>query len=464
MKNCDLLVKNAYIVTMDEERRLISDGVLAVCGDTVSEIGERELADQYTADEVIDAQGMFLFPGFISTHTHSFQMLTRGLGRDKTLFDWLDSSVRYCMHSQTDETMYQSALCCAMESMRSGMTTTLDYEYAHPKQGGFADSVIAAFRKSGIRTVYGRGHADMSGFAPEIYCDYVDTEEDFLDDVRRLAKLYPDDDMMGIAMAPGLIFDDTPDCFREMRKVADEYNVLITMHMNETVDDNAYAQEVLGMNVVPWLESIGFLGPDYIAVHCVNLTDEDIAIMKQYDVKVSHCPNSNMILASGIAPVARLLEEGITVSLGVDGASSNDTQNMLSEIRMATMLQKAATRNPEVVPAGQALELGTLGGARALGMEKKIGSIEEGKKADFILFDMNKLNTNPVHDPIAALVYNGEPENIHTVVINGKVQIRDHEFVNLDEEKIKADMQQISRDMVRRSNVVVKEWNQVIDL
>ena len=171
-----------------------------------------------------------------------------------------------------------------------------------------------------------------------------------------------------------------------------------------------------------------------------------------------------MILASGIAPVARMLEEGLTVSLGVDGASSNDTQNMLNEMRMATMLQKAVTRNPKVVPAGQALELATLGGARALGMDRLIGSLETGKKADMFFFDTNKLNTNPTHDPITALVYNAEPENIHTVIVDGRVRIRGHEFVDLDEEKIKADAQRISRNLVRQSRLEVREWNQIIDL
>ena len=464
MKACDLLITNGCLITMDPERRIISDGMIAVKDGVIEALGRREDIAEYEAAETIDAGGMFIFPGMVSTHTHSFQMLTRGLGRDLTLFDWLDSSVRYCMHNHTEETIYQSALICAMESLRSGMTTTLDYEYAHPRRGGFSDVAISAFRKAGIRCVFGRGHGDMSGFAPEIACDYVDTEQYFLDDSRRLAKLYPHDDMMRIAMAPGLIFDQTPDGVREMRKIADEYGIMITMHMLETPDDNAFSREKYGMNVTPWLEKLGFLGPDYLAVHCVDMNDDDFALFKQYDIKVCHCPNSNMILASGIAPVARMLEEGLTVSLGVDGASSNDTQNMLNEMRMATMLQKAVTRNPKVVPAGQALELATLGGARALGMDRLIGSLETGKKADMFFFDTNKLNTNPTHDPITALVYNAEPENIHTVIVDGRVRIRGHEFVDLDEEKIKADAQRISRNLVRQSRLEVREWNQVIDL
>ena len=462
MKKCSLLIKNAFVITMDGARRLIHNGVIAVDGEKIAAVGGAEVLQEYTANETVDAGGKIAFPGLVSTHTHSFQMLTRGLGRDKTLFDWLDSSVRRALRKYSDEYCYYAALASGMECMRTGTTTSLDFMYCQTQPGGFSDATIRGFRDAGIRTVYGRARTDSSGFPEAFRCNYVDTEQDFFDDIHRLAKTYAGDDMTRIALAPGIIWDVTEDGFKEIRRVADQYKLPITMHTLETEDDNNFTLSKYGMKLMPYLDKIGLLGPDFIAVHCVDMDDTDFELFRHHGIKVCHCPMANMILASGIAPIKRMVEEGICVSIGVDGASSNDTQNTLDGVRMASLLQKAASRDPEAVPAAKALEIGTLGGAEALGMQDKIGSIEVGKKADFVLFDAARIHTAPTHDPICAIVYNGNASNIDTVVVNGKVQIKNGEFCHLDEKAIVAKVQELGRKLAEEAGLTAQQWGQSI--
>ncbi len=461
MKQADVLIKNAYILSMDQKREIIKNGCIAVQNDRIAEVGKADLAAQYQAKRVIDADGKVVLPGFISTHSHLFQTMLKGLGRDKHLMEWLNSSIRLALHNFDKETIYYAALCGCVEAIHSGTTTILDYMYCHSVPD-LDEQVIKAFEEVGIRGILGRSFVQAEKYPPEIAFSYVETEQDFLDDTVRFVKQYRDHSRISACLAPGIIWDHTDDGFREMRKIANELHIPITLHIVETPDDDAFSMQAYGEKAIPHLEKLGLFGPDFIGVHCVNMTDDDFVIFKEHDVKVSHNPLSNMILASGVPPIARFLEEGFTVSLACDGSASNDTQNMLEGIKMASLMQKVYTRDPEVVPAARALEMATLDGARAIGREKDLGAIEAGMKADIIFFDPHAVFTAPVHDPVTAIVYASTPASIDSVMVDGQMVMEHGTMAFVDEEKIRAEAEFYAKRLVERSGLGNVQWGQKV--
>jgi len=455
-----LLIKNACIITMDSERRILTQSAIAVNGDTIVAIGKTaEVEARYTAERVIDARGKLIFPGLISTHTHLFQTLLKGLGKDKPLFEWLNSSIRPLLHRYTKEAMYYAALIGLIEAVRTGTTTVTDYQYCHSDKG-FDLPVIEAFEKLGMRGVLSKAHTDVSGFPKEIACLFRETEEDYFRDLEVLCREYAGHPLISMSLAPGIIWDHSREGYRRTREIADKYHIPITMHVVETIDDDEYALKTWNKRTIPFLEECGVLGPDFIAVHSVHLTEEDIRIFKKHQVSVAHCPIPNMLLASGSAPVPRLLEEGITVSLACDGAASNDAQDMLEVLKITALKHKLVSGNAAVVSAAEVLEMATLGGAKALLQEDRIGSLEAGKKADMFIYNPLDCRSIPLHDPVSALVYNSSRANIETSIIGGKV-ILDHGVIpGIDEEAILFRAQEISLDLVQQSGLGSIQWNQ----
>lgn len=457
MNQADILIKNAYLITMNDARDVIPDGCIAVKGDRILAVGTSSLLEQYSAPQVVDAVGKFVFPGMISTHSHLFQTLLKGLGRDKHLLDWLNSSVRVALHNYDEECVYYAALTGCIEAVRSGTTTILDYMYCH-SMPGLDDQVTRAFEEIGIRGVLGRAFTNVAAFPPEIGCSYVETERHFFDDVRRLEKQYRNHSRIGVAMAPGIIWDHTDDGFREMRRTADELHIPITLHLVETPDDDEFSMKVHRERTIPHLEKLGVLGPDFLAVHCVYMMDEDFETFRRHDVKIGHCPVSNMILASGVAPVPRFLEKGLTVSLACDGSASNDSQNMLEVLKSAALLQKVHTLDASAMPASTILEMATLGGARALGMEQDLGGLTPGKKADLLIYQPRSPWSVPLHDPVSALVYASTPENVESVMVDGKWILEKGAVTTVDEEKVLWETQRVAEKLIGRSGLGNSQW------
>ena len=417
MLKADLIVTHACIVTMDPNRRILNDAALAVVGDTIAAIGTSEqILREYESGRVIDATDKALFPGFINTHSHLFQVLLKGLGRDKLLFDWLDSSVRRALYRITPERAKAAALVGCMENLRSGVTTIMDYQYCHGFPG-IDEAVLDAMEETGIRALLGRGFTNVKSLPEDHRPAFVEEEEDYFNEIGRLAKAYRNHSRIGIAIAPGIIWDVSPKAFVRLRELSDQYGLILTMHLNETVDDDQYSQKMFGMDTVPYLEKLGFLGPNFVAVHCVNMQDDDIEILKKYDVKISHNTVSNMILASGVAPVPEFMKAGLKISLGIDGAASSDTQDMLEVIKATALIHKCVRRDASIVNAEEVLEMATLGGAACIGRTHDLGSIEVGKKADFFLFNPKTPKAVPMADPISTLVYSSSEENIDTTVV-----------------------------------------------
>jgi 5-methylthioadenosine/S-adenosylhomocysteine deaminase len=462
VEKVSLLIKNAYLITMDKNRNIFQESGIAINDDKILAIGPtKDLEARFEGEKTIDAKDKFVFPGFVNTHSHLFQVLLKGLGRDKLLYDWLNSSVRRAIKNIDPEAAYYAALVGCIENIRSGCTTILDYQYCHG-QLGIDDAVMKAFEDLGIRGILGRGHTKVSGFPPGCECEIDETEEMFFNDVERLAKKYADHPTIGVAISPAIVWDLSENGYYKVRELANQYKIPIAMHTVETEDDDEYCLKEHGMRLIPYLEKVGLLGPDYIAVHSVQMTPEDIDIFEKYDVKVSHNPVSNMILASGVAPVPEFLERGITVGLATDGAASNDTQDMMEVLKITALIHKLHTRNAAAISASQVLEMATLGGAKCVQMEEKIGSLEVGKQADLIIYNPKTAKSVPAADPVSTLVYSSGENNIETVVVAGKVLMENGSLTCIDEEEALDKLQEIAYKIREKSGLGNHQWGQKI--
>jgi 5-methylthioadenosine/S-adenosylhomocysteine deaminase len=458
MENVSLIIENTCIVSMDAGLSILENHSIAIQDGKILAIEPLESSrKKYTSQKVIDGRDQFVFPGFINTHTHLFQNGLKGLGRDKRLFDWLDSSVRKALPEIHYEDVYASAVAGCIENIRSGVTTVLDYMYAHASEIGLDDAVIQAFEETGIRGILGRAHTKVSNMPKEIICPIDETEDMFFEDIDRLMKKLEGHERITLALAPGIIWDMGEEGYRRVRQYADKYGICITMHVDETSNDDEYSLAKYGVNTLELLDRNGVLGEDFIGVHLVKLDQKSLDLLQKRKVKVSHNPISNMILASGVAPIPELSKRGLDICLATDGAASNDSQNMLEVIKLTAILHKCIECDPTLFPAIEVLKMATINGAKAVGREKEIGSIEVGKRADLFLFNPRNVACVPVADPIASLVYSANPTAIKTVIIEGKVVMENGEICTVDELKAIDHLQETAyrlRERVGLGNIV----------
>ena len=435
-----LLVRHALIlVTMDEARREIPDGALFVRDNVIEAVGPtRDLPSQ--ADEVIDLSGHVVLPGLVNTHHHMYQSLTRviGDGQNKELFGWLRSL--YPIWARlTGEAVYVSAKLAAAELILSGCTTSSDHLYIFPNDVTLDDE-IRGVQETGLRFHATRGSMSVGeskgGLPPD---SVVEREDDILADSQRVIEIYHDNRryaMLRIALAPCSPFSVSRDLMRASAELARSYpGVRLHTHLAETQPDVAYSLQMFGLKPGEYAEDVGWIGEDVWHAHCVHLTDEALDRFARTGTGVAHCPASNARLASGIARVREMLRRGVPVGLGVDGSASNDSGHLLNEARMALLMQRALTQNPEVMTARQALELATLGGARVLGRDD-IGALKPGMAADFVAYDLRQLPfAGAWHDPVAALLF-CTSVNVSLSVINGRVVVRDGRLTTLELEPL----------------------------
>lgn len=435
-----LLIKHALVlVTMDEARREIPDGGLFVRDNVIERVGPtRDLPSQ--ADEVIDLSGHVVLPGLVNTHHHMYQSLTRVIvdGQNKELFGWLRSL--YPIWARlTGEAVYVSAKLAAAELILSGCTTSSDHLYIFPNDVTLDDE-IRGVQETGLRFHATRGSMSVGeskgGLPPD---RVVEREDDILADSQRVIETYHDNSryaMLRIALAPCSPFSVSRDLMRASAELARSYpGVRLHTHLAETGPDVAYSVQMFGLKPGEYAEDVGWVGQDVWHAHCVHLTDEALDRFGQTGTGVAHCPASNARLASGIARVREMLRRGVPVGLGVDGSASNDSGHLLNEARMALLMQRALTQDPEVMTARQALELATLGGARVLGRDD-IGALKPGMAADFVAYDLRQLPfAGAWHDPVAALLF-CTSVNVSLSVINGRVIVRDGRLTTLEIEPL----------------------------
>lgn len=432
-----LLVKNSHtLVTMDEDRREIAGGGLFVRNEAIAQIGTTDELPT-TADEVLDLQGRHVvLPGLVNTHHHFFQTLTRAVpaAQNCDLFGWLQAL--YPIWSKlTSEGIYASTQMAAAELMLSGCTTASDHLYLFPNDCTLDDEIRAA-QDIGLRFHASRGSMSVGesegGLPPDAL---VEKEADILKDSQRLIETYHDSDrhsMMRLVLAPCSPFSVSPDLMRESANMARIYRgVRLHTHLAENISDVEYSQATFGMSPGNYAESVGWLGEDVWHAHCVRLSDDAIGKFARTGTGVAHCPCSNLRLASGIAPVRKMLDAGVPVGLGVDGAASNDASNLLQEARTAFLMARVRESSAAAMTAREALEVATRGGARVLGRDD-IGHLAPGMSADFITFNIDTpALVGSHHDVVAALIFCQLP-SVDYSFINGKKVVDQGRLVTVD--------------------------------
>jgi len=434
----DLLVLGGTIVTMDQTRRLIDNGGLAISKGRIVAVGTRaEIERAYTARERVNAEGKVLTPGLINGHTHIPMVLFRGLADDLDLQEWL---TKYIFPAEaknvTEEFVRVGARLGLAEMIRGGTTTYCDMYY-------FEDAIADETAKAGVRGVLGETVIDFPVADNKTY-------DEGLSYVERFVAHWKGNDLIVPAIAPHAPYTVNEEHLKAARAFSDRTGAPIVIHIAETkreVDDMVKAK---GASPVAYLDRIGFLNNRVIAAHMVWPQGSDIAILQRRGVGVVHNPQSNMKLAAGVAPVPRMLKEGVLLGLGTDGAASNNDLNMWEEMDTVAKLHKVFTGDPKVISAQQAFEFATIRGAEALHLEKEIGSLEVGKRADILIIDRDTLNQIPVYNIYSDLVYATKAADVETVIVNGRILMRDRRLLTLDETSVK-NAARAFRDKIMRS-------------
>ncbi len=435
MESVDLLVTHGLIVTQDDERRLISDGAVAIRGDRIVDIGPTaDLTARYITADTLDVGGDAVFPGLINTHIHLFQTGVKGLGEDMPVQDWVEVVTAPTAIHINPEEMYLFCLTGCLEQIHCGVTTLVDMSYA-AHSFTLHEANIKAMTDSGLRSRYSSIISDFGveyGVLPEL----IKPIEQFLAEYDRLLNQYPTDDRMGIWLAIGAPWTVTDRGMKAARDFVNRAGIPIVMHINENEVDNDLSQQRHGQNIVPYLADTGFLGPDLLAIHCVVTDDTDLELFVRHGVNVSYNPVSNMYLGSGIAPIMKMAAAGVTLCMGTDGAGSNNSQDMIESLKIGALLQKVAAKNAAVVDAQTVLDWATREAARMMRLERDIGSLEVGKKADLFVLSLNSAKIVPAHDPVATLVYSAGEENVTATIANGQILMKDRAVLNFDEADI----------------------------
>jgi len=417
----DWIYSARYVVSMDARHRLIEDGAVAIRGERIAGVGTRaEIDRQFQAAHRLDRPNALIMPGLVNTHTHAAMSLLRGIADDMKLQDWLQKFIfpAEAKNVTPDFVLWGTRLAC-LEMMLSGTTTFVDMYY-------FEDRVAQAAKEAGLRGVL--GETILKFKSPDSA-----TPKDALQLTEKFIKQYQGDPLIVPAPAPHAIYTNDDADLRAARQLADKYGVPLLIHLSETKTENDDALRVRGMTPARLLDSLGVLDGPTIAAHGVWLDDGDIKILKSHGTGVAHCPSSNMKLASGVAPVVKLLSSGITVGLGTDGpAGSNNDFDMLEEMNLAANLQKVATGDPTVLPAEQALAMATIEGARVAGLGKETGSIETGKRADLITLRLDRAHAVPLYNVYSQIVYALKGSDVEDVAVNGRPVVRDGRPLTLD--------------------------------
>ncbi len=388
---------------------------------------------EFTADKVISGKDKLATPGFVNAHTHVSMTLLRSYADDMQLMDWLENKIWPIEAKMKKEDIYWGAMLGIAEMLKGGTTAFADMY-------GDMEQVAQACIDTDIRAVLSRG---MIGVAPNGMQALEENKELFRDFNNA------NDGKITVMFGPHAPYTCPPDFLRKVIAASEEYNAEIHIHLAETKGEVENCLKEYGKTPIALMEEVGILNRGVLAAHCVHVTDEDIAIMKKHNVRVAHNPGSNMKLASGVAPVPKMLAAGLCVGLGTDGASSNNNLDMLEEINLATLLHKVHNLDPLAVPAFKGVQMGTQYGAEAVGI-KNAGLIKEGYKADIVLFDLNEPQCCPRHDLISLLAYSMNSSMVDTVLVDGKVLVENKQFTTIDEEKIKYEANRCTKNLLNR--------------
>jgi 5-methylthioadenosine/S-adenosylhomocysteine deaminase len=422
-----LLIRNATIVTMDDARAIVNGSVLIHDG-RIGRVGDVGVV---RADKVIDAGGGYVLPGFIQTHVHLCQTLFRGYADDLALMDWLKQRIWPMEAAHTPASLAAAARLAAAELLLGGTTTVLTMETVHD-----TDAVFEALEPIGLRGVVGKCMMDADTAVPSRLLEQTAAS---IDESLALAARWHGraNGRLRAAFAPRFAVSCSRELLEQVGVLSGERGLLVHTHASENSDEIALVRSRTGRQNVAYLDSVGLASPRLCLAHCVWVDDDEQRLLAERQVKVLHCPGSNLKLASGIAPVTDMRARGISVSLGADGAACNNQLNMFAEMRLAAGLQ-AITKGPRALTAIEVLTMATREGARALGMDAEIGSIEVGKQADLIVIDRDRPHLATAPDPISAIVYAARPSDVRTTIVGGEVIVDNFQLTRADATEIAA--------------------------
>ena len=437
MEKAGFILKAQYVLTMDEAASalgdetedgpmLIEDGAVAVRGDKIIDVGPAaEIEKKYEADAVIGGSGQLkaLLPGFVNTHTHAPMVYLRGIADDLPLREWLEKHIWPIESKWLGPGFVSDAteLAC-LEMLKGGITTYSDMYY-------YGNHAAPAAKKIGMRAVIGAGILDFPTIAAK-------NREEYFEQAEELVAGFLNDELITPSIAPHALYTCGPEGQKRAAQMAEKYDIPVQLHLSETKWETEEIEKLYGQRPVKFLDSLGALSHRVIAAHCIWLDGEEIEIMAKRHTGVSHCVESNLKLVSGFSPVARMINAGVKVTFGTDGAASNNDLNLFGEMGTASKLHKTLSGDPAALDARTTVKMATIWGAEALGLGGKTGSIRKGKAADLIMLDLDKPHLTPVYNIFSHIVYAARPSDVETVMVNGRLVVKDGELVTADEKEV----------------------------
>lgn len=420
-KKADYIVRAEYLLPMSEGLPVIEDGAVAISGSKILDVGSFDnIKSLYDTDNIIGGKGRAVIPGLVNTHTHAAMVYFRGLADDLPLKDWLEGHIwpaesRWLSH----DFVYNATRLACLEMLKAGVTLYNDMYF-------FGDAVASATKDLGMRAVIGVGILDFPTVAAKTTDEYFEKAISFIEN-------WKNDYLIRPALAPHALYTCSTETLLRARELSDKYNVSLHIHLSETEWEVNEIEGKYGKLPASYLDSIGFINKNVLAAHCVWLKDEEIETLVRNNVSVSHCIESNLKLASGIAPVTSMLKAGVKVTFGTDGAASNNDLDILSEASTAAKLHKAISKDPTALNSKTALLMATRWGAEALGLGDIIGTLESGKEADMVILNLEKPHLIPLYDIYSHIIYSARASDVETVIIGGRIVLNDGLLKSQDE-------------------------------
>jgi cytosine/adenosine deaminase-related metal-dependent hydrolase len=454
-KPSSLLIEDAIIVTMDPRRRVVEGGSILIEGGRIAEIRGPGAGRPEKAEQRISAKGMAVLPGLVDTHLHLAQSLLRGCADDLSLVEWLRQRVWPIQGCFTKEDGRVSAELSMLEMLRSGTTSFVGVDVV--SRYGF-DGIARSVVKAGMRGALAKTIMDSPGYGRKgsmMPAGLVEEKEACIREAKLMVKKWNGirEGLVRTWLAPRSLGGCSRELYEEVAELAEEQKTRVTMHLAEVKEDVRYAKQNFGLTPFEFIEKVGLARPGSLFAHMVWLTDNDVRKVAKTRANVAHCPSSNLKLASGIPKVPELLGAGANVGLGCDGAPCNNSHDMIREMKIAAVIQKGRLLDPLTMPAMAVLEMATVRGARAMGMESEIGSIEVGKKADLAIIDLKKPHLTPFRDIVSNIVYSAMGSDVDTVLVDGRLLLRHGKALTLDENRVVGEAQRRQDELISRSGV-----------
>ena len=423
-KNASIIISASWIFTSNSEGQLLSDYSIVIENDKIIDlVPQDKVFDEYEANDTYQLTDHILIPGLINTHTHAAMSLFKGFADDLSLQDWLNDYIWPAEKEFINSSFVKDGSILALSEMiKSGVTTFNDMYF-------FPDATAEAVKELGVRSNIGLVVLDFP-------TNYATDPEDYLLKGFEFRDKWRNEELITTSIAPHAPYSVSDEAFTLINTYSEELSMNIHTHLHETQWEIEDSIEKYGITPVQRLNNLGIIGPLLMAAHCVHLNDQDMATLAKNKVSIVHNPSSNMKLGSGIADIAKMLKQNLNISLGTDSSASNNRLDMMEEMRLAALLIKGSTKSPESFSANEAIKMATINGAKALGLESIIGSIEKNKKADLVAIDLNSIENQPIYNPLTTLVYSSSRSDVSYVWIDGEIKLKDKKLVKIDEERI----------------------------